>query len=61
MIFPMEKILEKFDNKYKAINIVSMEARRLKDEQSKGLMDKNSNPVLDALKKLIVGKIKYKE
>jgi hypothetical protein len=60
MIFSIESIWEKYGNKYKAINIGSLEARRLKDEQSKGLLDANTNQILESLKKLVGGRIKLK-
>jgi DNA-directed RNA polymerase subunit K/omega len=61
MIVPVEKIWQRFQNKYKAINIAALEARKLKEEQGKGLADEKINPVLEAIRKLLVGKIKYKE
>jgi DNA-directed RNA polymerase subunit K/omega len=61
MIVPVEKIWQKFQNKYKAVNIASLEARKLKDEQGKGLADEKINPVLESIRKLLSGKIKYTE
>ncbi len=61
MIVPIEKIWQKFENKYKAINIAALEARRIKDEQNKGLIDEKINPIYEAIKRLIKGKIKYQE
>lgn len=61
MIVALEKIWHKFQNKYKAINIASLEARRLKEEQGKGLVDEKMNPVLESIRKLLGGKIKYNE
>jgi DNA-directed RNA polymerase subunit K/omega len=61
MIIPSEKIYEKFENKYKAVNIAALEARKLKDEQTKGLLEQRINPVFEAIRKLMTGKIKYKE
>jgi len=61
MIIPVEKIWEKFDNKFKAINIAALEARRLKDSQVKGLLDTNVNIVLESIRKLITGKIRHTE
>ncbi|MGB7055098.1 MAG: DNA-directed RNA polymerase subunit omega [bacterium] len=61
MIIPIEKIWQKFKNKYKAVNIASLEARKLKEEQGKGLVDEKINPVLEAIRKLLAGKIKYTE
>lgn len=61
MIVPTEKIYERFENKYKAINVTSLQARKLKDEQVKGLLEENINPIFEAIKKLIAGKIRYKD
>lgn len=61
MIFQIEPIWHKYGNRYKAITVASLEARKLKDEQSKGLFDQNINHILVALKKLTTGKIRYKE
>ena len=60
MIFSIEQIWNKYGNKYKAINVGALEARKLRDEQSKGLIDPNVNQILESLKKLMGGKIKYK-
>lgn len=61
MIVPIEKIWHKFQNKYKAVNIASLEARKLKEEQGKGLADEKINPILESIKRLLGGKIKYTE
>jgi len=61
MIFFIEHIYAKYGNKYKAINVGALQARKLKDEQSKGLIDANTNQILESLKKLISGKIRYKD
>ena len=61
MIVPTEKIYERFENKYKAINVTSLQARKLKDEQVKGLLEENINPIFEAIKKLIAGKIRYQD
>jgi DNA-directed RNA polymerase subunit K/omega len=61
MIFTIEKIWEKYDNKYKAINIAALESRKLKDHQVKGLVDQNMNLIIESLRKLMSGKIRYKE
>lgn len=61
MIIPTEKIYERFDNKYMAVNVASLEARKLKDDQTKGLLVQNMNPVFEAIRKLMAGKIRYKE
>jgi DNA-directed RNA polymerase subunit K/omega len=61
MIIPIEKIWKRFENKYKAINVCSLEARRLKEEQAKGLLDEKTNPISEAIRKLVSGKIKYTE
>lgn len=61
MIIPIEKIWEKFQNKYKAVNIASLEARKLKEDQGKGLADEKMNPVLEAMRKLLSERIKFTE
>ena len=61
MIVPIEKIWHKFKNKYKAVNIAALEARKLKEEQGKGLADEKINPILESIKRLLSGKIKYTE
>ncbi len=61
MIIPVERIWKKFQNKYKAINIASLEARRLKEEQGKGLVDEKMNPILEAMRRLLSEKIKFSE
>jgi DNA-directed RNA polymerase subunit K/omega len=61
MIVPIEKIWHKFQNKYKAVIVASLEARKLKDEQGKGLADEKINPILESIKRLLGGKIKYTE
>jgi DNA-directed RNA polymerase subunit K/omega len=61
MIVPVEKIWERFQNKYKAINVAALEARRIKDKQAKGLMEEKINPIFIAIQKLISDKIKYVE
>lgn len=59
MFVPTEKIYKRFENKYKAVNVASLEARKLKDDQTKGLLEEHVNPVFEALRKLIAGKIRY--
>jgi hypothetical protein len=61
MIIPTEKIYKIFENKYKAINVTSLLARKLKDDQVKGLLDQHVNPIFDAFKKLLAGKIRYQD
>ena len=61
MIIPVEKIWKRFQNKYKAINVASLEARKLKEEQGKGLVDEKMNPILEAMRRLLSEKIKFKE
>ena len=61
MIIPVEKIWKKFQNKYKAINVASLEARKLKDEQGKGLVDEKMNPILESMRRLLSEKIKFRE
>lgn len=61
MIVPTEKIYERFENKYKAIIVTSLEARKLKDDQVKGLLEGYVNPIFEAIRKLMVGKIRYQD
>jgi len=61
MIIPVEKIWKRFQNKYKAINVASLEARKLKEEQGKGLVDEKMNPILESMRRLLSEKIKFKE
>ena len=61
MIIPVEKIWNKYENKYKAINVAALEARRLKAAQGKGLIDQNIKPIFEAIRKMTTGKIKYTE
>ncbi len=58
---PIDEIWESYKNKYKAINIAALYARRVKDKQLQGLLDKMISPVKDALVKTSKGEIKYKE
>uniref|UniRef100_A0A7C6EHF2 DNA-directed RNA polymerase n=1 Tax=candidate division WOR-3 bacterium TaxID=2052148 RepID=A0A7C6EHF2_UNCW3 len=61
MIFSIERFWEHYKNKYRAINIAALYARKVKDEQLQGLIDKKVNPIKEALIKCSVGVIKYKE
>ncbi len=61
MIIPTEKIYKRYSNKYKAVNVASLEARKLKDDQTKGLLEEHVNPVFEAMRMLLAGKIKYTE
>ncbi|GAI38504.1 unnamed protein product [marine sediment metagenome] len=61
MIISAEKIYKRFENKYKAVNVAALEARKLKDEQTKGFLEDHIKPVFEAIRRLIAGKIRYKE
>ncbi|MDH4210872.1 MAG: DNA-directed RNA polymerase subunit omega [candidate division WOR-3 bacterium] len=61
MIIPVEEIWKRFQNKYKAVNVAALEARKLKEEQGKGLVDEKMNPILEALRRLLSDKIKFRE
>ena len=61
MIVPAEKIYKRYHNKYKAVNVAALEARKLKDDQTKGLLEEHVNPILESLRKLMAGKIRYQE
>ncbi len=53
----IEKIIETYGNKYKAIIIAALEARQLKDLQKKHLFDPDANNILEAIKRLLDKKI----
>ncbi|UCG92273.1 MAG: DNA-directed RNA polymerase subunit omega [candidate division WOR-3 bacterium] len=59
MLVPIEKIWKHFENKYKAVNVASLDARRTKELHSKGLLDAKVNPIFEAMRKLTAGKIRY--
>ena len=61
MIIPVERIWRIFENKYKAVNIASLEARKLKEEQGKGLVDEKMNPILESIRRLLSDRIKFAE
>ncbi|MEO0205896.1 MAG: hypothetical protein ABIL22_04380 [candidate division WOR-3 bacterium] len=61
MIFPIDKIWDHYGNKYKAINIAALYARRVKDKQLQGLIDRAINPIKEALFACSAGQIKIKE
>lgn len=61
MLLSIEEIWEYYKNKYKAINIGVLYARKLKEQQIQGLIDKNINPIKDALIRLAKGKLIVKE
>lgn len=61
MIIPAEKIYKRFENKYLAVNVAALEARKLKEEQTKGLLEERVNPVFEAMRLLVAGSIRYKE
>ncbi len=60
-IVNIEKIFDRYDNKYKAVIIGALEARRLKELQKKHLYDVNANNIQEALKRLLDAKIKFQE
>jgi|UniRef100_A0A7V3RHP1 DNA-directed RNA polymerase subunit K/omega len=60
MIFPIEEIWKHYGNKYKAINVAALYARKIKDDQIQGLIDKNVNPIIEALIKCKNNLIRYK-
>jgi DNA-directed RNA polymerase subunit K/omega len=61
MIIPVERIWKKFQNKYKAVNIAALEARKLKEQQGKGLVDEKMNPILESIRRLLAERIKFSE
>ena len=61
VVTPLHKIVSVVDNKYKAIVLVAKEARRLNvllKENADALSEK---PTVVAIRKLLKGKIQYKE
>ncbi|MEO0126585.1 MAG: hypothetical protein ABIL44_02400 [candidate division WOR-3 bacterium] len=60
MIFPIENIWKHYKNKYKAINIAALYARKIKDEQGQHSVDSKVSPIREALIKCSAGVIKYK-
>jgi len=61
MIIPAEKIYKRFENKYLAVNVAAIQARKLKEDQTKGLLEERVNPVFEAMRLLVAGSIRYKE
>ncbi len=57
----LEKIWEKYPNKYQALNIAALEARRVIDGIQKGEIQTSENIYDHALAKLVAGEIKYEK
>ena len=55
----LEKIWDRFDNKYHALNVASLEARRLLDCLNRGELQMRENVYGASLGKLLAGEIKY--
>ena len=58
---PIEKILKKFDNKYKALVIISLEARRLMEQALEHNIEIEENIYLKAMKNVLKGLIEWEE
>ncbi len=61
LIVDVERIIQQYGNKYKAIIVGAKEARRLKELQRKHLFDTSTDHVIEALKRLLDRRIKYQE
>ncbi len=57
----LERIWEKYPNKYQALNVAALEARRLIDAMQKGEVQLNENVYDYALGRLIAGELKYEK
>jgi len=57
----IEKVWTKFDNKYLAVYLAALEARRINDLQRKHLYDPNLNPILEGIRRVIAGEVKWAE
>jgi len=61
LLVDVEKIIQGYGNKYKAIIVGAKEARRLKELQKKHLFDPGTDHVLESMKRLLDRRIKYQE
>lgn len=59
MFIPVEKIWKVIENKYEAIMVAAKESRRLNQIKREEYKNSHEKPTLDALKKLVEGKIRY--
>ncbi len=57
----LEEIYKKYPNKYQALNIAALEARRVIDGLHKGEIQLAENIVDHSLKLLLAGEIKYEK
>jgi hypothetical protein len=55
----LEKIWGLYDNKYKALNVASLEARKVLDAMNRGELQMRENMYSHSLGKLLDGEIKY--
>lgn len=55
----LEKVWEQYPNKYQALNIAALEARRVIDALQRGELQMNQDIYDHSLEWLIAGKIKY--
>ena len=58
---PIEKIWEKFENKYKALVIISLEARRLMEEASEQNIEIEKNIYVKAINNVLKGLTEWEE
>ena len=56
---PIEKILEVFGNRYIALDVASLEVRRLIEQINRGSLEMKGSPYYESLRRLIDGEIKY--
>jgi len=56
---PIEKILEVFGNRYIALNVASLEVRRIIEQINRGSLEMRRSPYYESLRRLIDGEIKY--
>jgi len=57
----LEKIWEKYPNKYQALNVAALEARRIIEALQKGEMQMTQNIHEYSLARLIAGELKYEK
>ena len=58
---PIEKILEVFGNRYIALDIASLEVRKIIEAMNRGDLEMAGSPYYESLRRLIAGEIKYEE
>jgi hypothetical protein len=58
---PIEKILAVFGNRYIALDVASLEVRRIIEQINRGSVEMRGSPYYESLRRLIDGEIKYEE